>query len=304
LTVPGFQTFLMPVLQFSAAGEIHNSELVPKIADQLQLSEEDRTALLPSGRQTRLANRVHWAKAYLSKAGLIATPRRGVSEITPSGRELIASPPERLDLAYLMAHYPAIKEFRQRTGKPDQDEVRALEVASTVGVTPDEAMRSAHVQLDDELGAELLQRILAAVPSFFERLVVQLVIAMGYGGSVDEAGRALGKSGDGGVDGVIDQDALGLDRIYLQAKRYSDGSVGPGAIRDFFGALDNYKAAKGIFITTSKFSESAVETAERLSKRIVLVDGRLLTRLMIRYDVGCRIEETLHIKKIDEDFFE
>jgi len=303
LAVPAFQTFLLPVLRFSAA-EISNSELVVKIADELRLSDDDRTALLPSGRQSRLANRVHWAKAYLSKAGLVATPRRGLTEITLSGKELLANPPERLDLAYLMSHYPAIKEFRQRTGKPDQDEVKALEVASTAGVTPDEAMRTAYVQLEDELAAELLQRILAAPPSFFERLVVQLVIAMGYGGSIEEAGRALGKSGDGGVDGVIDQDALGLDRIYLQAKRYADGTVGPGAIRDFFGALDNYKAAKGIFITTSRFSEAATETAERLSKRIVLMDGRLLTQLMIRYGVGCRIEETLHIKKIDEDFFE
>ena len=303
MAVPAFQTFLLPVLRFSAA-EISNSELVVKIADELRLSDDDRTALLPSGRQSRLANRVHWAKAYLSKAGLVATPRRGLTEITLSGKELLANPPERLDLAYLMSHYPAIKEFRQRTGKPDQDEVQALEVASTAGVTPDEAMRTAYVQLEDELAAELLQRILAAPPSFFERLVVQLVIAMGYGGSIEEAGRALGKSGDGGVDGVIDQDALGLDRIYLQAKRYADGTVGPGAIRDFFGALDNYKAAKGIFITTSRFSEAATETAERLSKRIVLMDGRLLTQLMIRYGVGCRIEETLHIKKIDEDFFE
>ncbi|HVA15946.1 MAG TPA: restriction endonuclease [Stellaceae bacterium] len=303
MAVPAFQTFLLPVLRFSAA-EISNSELVVKIADELRLSDDDRTALLPSGRQSRLANRVHWAKAYLSKAGLVATPRRGLTEITLSGKELLANPPERLDLAYLMSHYPAIKEFRQRTGKPDQDEVKALEVASTAGVTPDEAMRTAYVQLEDELAAELLQRILAAPPSFFERLVVQLVIAMGYGGSIEEAGRALGKSGDGGVDGVIDQDALGLDRIYLQAKRYADGTVGPGAIRDFFGALDNYKAAKGIFITTSRFSEAATETAERLSKRIVLMDGRLLTQLMIRYGVGCRIEETLHIKKIDEDFFE
>jgi restriction system protein len=150
----------------------------------------------------------------------------------------------------------------------------------------------------------LLAKILASPPDFFERLVVQLLIAMGYGGSALEAGKALGKSGDGGVDGVIDQDALGLDRIYVQAKRYTDSKVSSGEIRDFFGSLDRFKATKGLFVTTSGFSPSAKETADLLSKRIVLIDGPLLTRLMIRFDVGCRVEETIQIKKLDEEFFE
>lgn len=166
-------------------------------------------------------------------------------------------------------------------------------------------MRRAHSQIERELAEEMLEKILAAPPAFFEQLVVNLVTAMGYGGSVADAGQALGQSGDGGVDGVINEDALGLDRIYVQAKRYKDGNVvGPGAIRDFFGALDQFKAGKGLFVTTSTFSASAVKTTEGLSKRIVLVDGTRLAKLMIQYDVGCRVEETMAIKRIDEDFFD
>ena len=172
--------------------------------------------------------------------------------------------------------------------------------------TPDEAMRTAHQEIETALGQDLLDRIRKASPDFFERLIVNLLLSMGYGGSTNrDVGRTLGRSGDDGVDGVIDQDALGLDRVYIQAKRYAAGnSIGAGAIRDFFGSLDRHKATKGIFVTTSTFSPSARETAEFLSKRIVLIDGEQLARLMIRHNVGCRIEDTLHLKKIDEEFFE
>jgi restriction system protein len=173
-------------------------------------------------------------------------------------------------------------------------------------LTPDEVMRKAAKELETTLAAELLEKVLAGTPAFFESVVVRLLIAMGYGGSVNDLDTALvGKSGDGGVDGVIDQDPLGLDRIYVQAKRYADGNnVGAGAIRDFFGSLDRFKASKGLFVTTSTFSTSARETADLLSKRIVLIDGSQLSRLMIRHGVGCRVEETLTIKKLDEEFFE
>jgi restriction system protein len=167
-------------------------------------------------------------------------------------------------------------------------------------------MREAHAELEETLGQELLQRIQGAPPAFFERLVVRLLIVMGYGGSTAKAGSALvtGKPNDGGVDGLIDQDALGLDRVYVQAKRYADGNtIGSGAIRDFFGALDSFKASKGMFITTSTFSPAASQTASGLSKRIVLIDGQQLVRLMIQHNVGCRIDDTLYIKSMDEDFF-
>lgn len=172
-------------------------------------------------------------------------------------------------------------------------------------LTPEEILRDAHQQVDAALAAELLDRVRAAPPAFFEGLVVTLLLAMGYGGSHADAGRAIGRSGDGGVDGVIDQDALGLDRVYVQAKRYADGNtVGSPAIREFFGSLDRHKAAKGLFVTTSTFSADARKTAEELSKRIVLVDGERLAALMIRYNVGCRVEDTLYIRRLDEDFFE
>ena len=171
--------------------------------------------------------------------------------------------------------------------------------------TPDETMRLANQQIETALVHDLLERIQEAPRSFFERLMVNLLLGMGYGGSTENAGRTLGRSGDDGVDGVIDQDSLGLDRVYIQAKRYAQGNnIGPGAIRDFFGSLDRHKATKGLFVTTSDFSPSARETAEHLSKRIVLVNGIQLARLMIRHNIGCRIEETLHIKRVDEEFFE
>jgi restriction system protein len=167
-------------------------------------------------------------------------------------------------------------------------------------------MRKAHREIEGALAQDLLDRVRNATPEFFERLIVNLLLSMGYGGTrADQAGRTLGRSGDDGVDGVIDQDALGLDRVYIQAKRYAAGnSIGSGAIRDFFGSLDRHKATKGLFVTTSTFSHSAKETAEFLSKRIVLIDGDHLARLMVKQNVGCRIEDTLHIKKIDEEFFE
>ena len=251
------------------------------------------------------SNRVHWAKTYLGKAGLLESTRRGHFKITPRGQQIIGTNPGRIDINFLNR----FEEFRQFTKKSAQSEARdsvPAEPALTGQTeTPDEIMRVAHRQIDASLAQELLDRIRAAPPDFFERLIVNLLLSMGFGGSAADAGRAIGRSGDDGVDGVIDQDALGLDRVYIQAKRYADGNnIGAGAIRDFFGSLDRHKATKGLFVTTSTFSASARETAEFLSKRIVLIDSQQLTKLMIRHNVGCRIEDTLHIKKIDEDFFD
>jgi restriction system protein len=216
----------------------------------------------------------------------------------------LASSPKRIDVKFL-EKYPQFRAFRQRTRQEhDRAGAEGAEATPSSSLTPDELMRAAQRQLETELGRELLKRILVAPPAFFERLVIKLLTAMGYGGATANAGQALGKSGDGGVDGVIDQDPLGLDRVYVQAKRYNGNSVGPGAIRDFFGALDQFRAAKGLFLTTSEFSEAATRTARDMSKRIVLIDGDELTRLMIQYGVGCRIEEMLYVKKLDEEFFE
>ena len=216
---------------------------------------------------------------------------------------MLAASPERIDNRFL-SRFEEFRQFSDRSAQSTDEEV-VPEPADPAEQTPDEIMRAAHRRIEAALAEELLDRVRAAPPNFFERLIVNLLLAMGYGGSAADAGRALGRSGDDGVDGVIDQDALGLDRVYIQAKRYAVGnSVGPGAIRDFFGSLDRHKAAKGLFVTTSTFTASARETADYLSKRIVLIDGEQLTRLMIRHNVGCRIEEVLHVKKVDEDFFE
>nr|WP_301311706.1 restriction endonuclease [Azospirillum lipoferum] len=299
---------MLPVLRAAADGEVRITDIVERLADEFGLSQEERAHLLPSGRQTTFANRVHWAKSYLGKAGLVELTRRAHFRITDRGREVLAAPPERIDIKFLN-HFPDFQRFRQAEAEAATEAGTAQAPSASQGdtvLTPDEVMRGAHRQLEAALADDLLQRIRAGTPAFFESVVVRLLVAMGYGGSMAEIDKALvGGTGDGGVDGVIDQDPLGLDRIYVQAKRYADGnSVGAGAIRDFFGSLDRFKANKGLFVTTSTFSPSARETAELLSKRIVLIDGTQFTRLMIRHGVGCRVEDVLHIKKLDEEFFE
>jgi restriction system protein len=295
--------------QRTTAGlNLHPSVPNPVLAIEFALSAEERSHLLPSGRQTTFANRVHWAKSYLAKAGLVELTKRAHFRITEQGREVLAAPPERIDIKYLN-RFPSFQQFRESDDESEGAGTTSAASSSPVmaqALTPDEVMRSAHRQLEVALADEVIQRIRSGTPEFFESLVVRLLVGMGYGGSVTNVSAALvGGTGDGGIDGVIDQDQLGLDRIYVQAKRYAEGNtVGSGAIRDFFGSLDRFKATKGLFVTASSFSPSARETADLLSKRIVLIDGDQLTRLMIRHGVGCRIEETLSIKKVDEEFFE
>ncbi len=305
MAVPDYQSVMLPVLTIAQDGEIRVRDAIDRLADQLRLTPEDRALLIPSGKQGLFANRVHWARTYLTKAGLLELTRRGHFRITPRGSEILAANPARIDVA-LLNQFEEFREFMRpaiRSLAPDPTAPTPL--LPSASETPDDTMRAAHRQIEAALAQDLLQRVCAAPPSFFEHLIVELLRGMGYGGSTENAGRTLGRSGDDGVDGVVDQDALGLDRVYIQAKRYMAGNaVGSGAIRDFFGSLDRHKASKGLFVTTSTFSSAAVETAELLSKRIVLIDGDQLSRLMIRYNVGCRIEETLTIKKMDEDFFE
>ncbi len=242
--------------------------------------------------------------------GVVENTRRGHFKITPRGQQALAAQPSRIDSAFL-SQFDEFQQFKKRaralqSGPPEAQAEAEERAFGSATETPDEIMRRAHKQIDAALAQDLLDRVRAAPPEFFERLIVNLLLSMGYGGSrADNPGRTLGRSGDDGVDGVIDQDALGLDRVYIQAKRYAAGNnIGSGAIRDFFGSLHRHKATKGLFVTTSSFSPSAKETAEFLSKRIVLIDGDQLAALMVRQNIGCRIEDTLHIKKIDEEFFE
>jgi len=305
VAIPDFQTVMLPVLRATADGEVRTSAVIERVADELTLSPEERSNLLPSGRQTTFANRVHWAFAYLGKAGLIERTRRAHYRVSDRGREVLASRPDRIDIKFL-SRFPDFRRFREAEAEATTEAAPlSADLPSDTALTPDEVIRAAHRRLEAAVADDLLQRIRVGSPAFFENVVVRLLIAMGYGGSVADIDKALvGGSGDGGVDGVIDQDPLGLDRIYVQAKRYAEGNaVGPGAIRDFFGSLDRFKASKGLFVTTSSFTASARETADLLSKRIVLIDGTQLARLMIRNGVGCRVEETLHIKKLDEEFF-
>ena len=297
---------MLPVLYASSKGEVRVGDAINDIGDQLELTAEDRAILLPSGRQGLFENRVNWAKFYLGRAGLIKSTRRGYFKITARGLQVLETNPARID-NYFLSKFEEFRQFKEKAAQSTtQDTGGAIEtILPSQKETPDEIMRVAHKQIEASLAQDLLDRIRAAPPDFFERLIVDLLLSMGYGGSAAGAGRALGRSGDDGVDGVIDQDALGLDRVYVQAKRYKQGNnIGSGAIREFFGSLNRHKAAKGLFVTTSTFSPSARETAELLSKRIVLIDGDQLTMLMIRNNVGCRVEDTLPIRKIDEDFFE
>lgn len=303
MAIPDFQSLMLPVLKYAEHGEVRISDATEALAETLRLSPEERLQLLPSGKQSVFANRVGWAKSYLLKACLLESTKRGHFKIAERGREVLAQNPARIDIDFLTQ----FEEFRQfKQAETPSEDIRFEDRRDTPqNRTPDEVIRLAHEQIEAALGQELLNRILAAPPVFFENLIIALLIGMGYGGSDKEAGQALGKSGDDGVDGVINQDVLGLDRVYVQAKRYAIGNnIGSSAIRDFFGSLDRHKAAKGLFVTTSGFSQSAKETADYLSKRIVLIDGPMLAKLMIRYNIGVRIEETLYLKKVDEEFFE
>ena len=266
---------MIHVLTAAAAGELKISDVVEQLADKLYLSPDERTELLPSGNQTVFTNRVHWAKTYLNKAGLTDSTRRGYFTITDRGRSVLLANPARIDNAFL-TQFDGFRQFKDRyQAGNDRAENQPTDVVSISPDTPDDIMRAAHNQIQIALAQDLLDRIRAAPAAFFERLIVSLLLGMGYGGSAIEAGRALGRSGDDGIDGVVDQDALGLDRVYIQAKRYAQGNnIGSGAIRDFFGSLDRHKATKGLFVTTSSFSLAARETVDFLSKRIVLSDGQ------------------------------
>lgn len=301
--IPDYQSLMRPVLEKAAQGEVRISDVVDTLSKDMGLTESEIEELLPSGKQTTFSNRVHWAKTYLKQAGLVRSTRRAHFVITDIGRAALQDPNTKIDNRYLQ-QFSAFLDFKSRNSDGLEKTIEAVGSEEQV-ITPDEQLRRAHRKINDSLAEELLDRVRETSPAFFEELIVILLVAMGYGGSSENAGRALGRSGDDGVDGVIDQDPLGVDQIYIQAKRYkADNSVGSGAIRDFFGGLSLKRAQKGIFVTTSSFSASAVSTARDLGSRIVLIDGSQLAKLMIRYNVGCRDEDILHLKKVDDDFFD
>lgn len=302
--IPDFQTLMRPVLEAASSGERHIADVVEEMAERFDLSQEARAELLPSGRQTRLANRVHWAKSYLKQAGLVENTSRGRFILSPAGREALANGPDRIDMKFLEA-FPGFLDFKSRRRTADgagTDPAAPSELSAETG-TPSETIAAAHEELRAALADDLIDRLRTATPAFFEQVVVDLLLAMGYGGA-SGAGTVLGGAGDGGVDGVIDKDPLGVDQVYVQAKRYCAGTpVGAGDIRDFFGALSLRDVGSGIFITTSAFTPSARQTAEKLGARIVLVDGVRLAFLLIENEVGCRVRHVYRVTDLDEGYF-
>ena len=253
MPIPDLQTLMLPVLGLSKDGEVRISDAITSLADRFTLSPEERAEMLPSGRQARFTNRVHWAKGYLAKAGLLDQTRRGYFRASPQGLEVLKAAPEKIDIPFLM-RFPAFQAFRSGTSDNAEFVEEKQNTDTVSALTPDEKMRAAHAEISKSLEDELLTRIRESSPAFFERVVVRLLFAMGYGGSTDDIDENLavvGGAGDGGVDGVIDQEPLGLDRVYVQAKRFgADNLVGPHAIRDFFGSLAGFRASKGLFVTT------------------------------------------------------
>ncbi len=287
--------------------EVKLRDVINALADHFQLTEEERSETLPSGRQLVIDNRIGWARTYLTKAGLLEATRRAHFVITERGIQAVQSN-NPINNAYLKQFdkFIAFKTKSNGDANESGEVLPAQEIADDDDdITPDEALRAAYKKINEALTEDILERTRKVTPEFFERLLIDLLLAMGYGGTGEGAAHALGKTGDNGVDGVIDQDPLGVDQIYIQAKRYAEGNnVSAGDIRDFFGALNLKRAQKGIFITTSAFTQSAVETAQNLGNRIVLINGKELAKLMLRYNIGSRDEQVLHLKKIDEEFFE
>lgn len=304
MAIPDYQSLMLPVLTVAAEGETRVPVAAQKIADNLGLSNVEREEMLPSGKQRLLHNRVHWAKFYMSKAGLITSPKRGVFVATEAGLALLNQNPTKIDVETLKG-YALYSEFYSHAGTAKEpDQIAAITGAATSGATPEEQIDAASNLLAAALKADLLARIVEQTPTFFERLIVELLVAMGYGGSHEDAARQLGKSGDGGIDGVIDEDRLGLDRIYVQAKRYALGSsVGRPEIQGFVGSLVGLGATKGVFVTTSSFSKQAQDYARSLQQRVILIDGERLAELMIEFDVGVRRYRSVEVKRVDEDFF-
>lgn len=319
MAIPDYQTLMLPLLKLASDGQVHAvRDSVNHLADQFALTEDERQMLFASGSEL-FAGRVGWARTYLKQAGLLAAPRRGTFKITDVGSALLATSPQRTDNKTLL-QYPSFVQFITRA-KDASDETGAAtspplspsampgsvnespRVFVATEQTPEEAMASADRRLRETLEAEVLERVKQVPPAFFERLVIDVLVAMGYGGTRADAGRAIGKSGDGGIDGIINEDRLGLDVIYVQAKRW-EGTVGRPEIQKFAGALQGQRATKGVFITTSTFTREAREFAGSIASKIILIDGERLAALMVEHDVGVARIGSYVLKRLDNDYFD
>jgi restriction system protein len=305
MAIPDFQTIMLPLLQHLKDGREHsNQDTLDYLAKYFGLTDKELAQLLPSGRARLFVNRVAWAKTHLKAGGLLESPRRSIYKITQRGREVLDGNPERVDLR-LLRRFPEYQEFRssRREGNVEVATVEAESLKDHDQLTPEEHLEYGYQKVREGLAAELLRRVKETPPGFFERLVVDLLVAMGYGGSRQDAGSIVGRPGDGGIDGVIKEDRLGLDVIYVQAKRW-DATVGRPEIQKFAGALQGHRAKKGVFITTSDFSNDAEQYADRIDTRIVLIDGSTLAKLMIDHGVGVTAVASYDVKRIDSDYFD
>lgn len=301
MAIPDYQTCMLPFLSHLADGREHSlREIEEVLAKHFGLSSVERAQLLPSGQQGVFKNRIGWARTYLKKAGLIEAPKRGIFQITARGQQVVSSKPDRIDVKYL-EQWPEFIEFRDFSKNSTLPLTPITPIAASG--TPEEALEEAYQGMREQLAQELLAKILSCSPSFFEQLVVELLVKMGYGGSRKDAGERIGQTGDGGIDGIIKEDRLGLDTIFIQAKRWQ-GSVGRPEIQKFVGALQGQRARKGVFITTSYYTADAIDYASRIDTKVVLIDGKQLAALMMDFDVGVSASAAYILKKIDSDYFE
>ena len=304
MPVPDFQSLMLPALKaFAGGGEPTLGQVREQVAAAAGLSADDVREMLPRGRQTVFVNRVSWAVIYMARAGLLRRVRRGLYQLTPEGERLLSRKPSRIDLN-LLEEYPDFAEWSQRAKAPTPGKDVTSKQNEDFLDTPEEALIRAARQLSGALEAEVLHRVLDAAPVFLERVVVNLLMAMGYGDG-DEAGQVTGGSGDGGIDGIIREDKLGLDEIYVQAKRYAEGNaVGESDLRNFAGAIDAKGTTKGVFVTTAGFTRAAKDYVKRSPKRIILIDGAELARLMVKHGIGVRTKDRYEIKQLDDGYFD
>jgi len=300
MSVPDFQTIMLPLLKLAADGELHVlNDAVNTLADGFSLTDEERSMLIPSG-QPLFYNRVGWARTYLKKAALLTYPKRGTFQITQRGKSVLDEKPDDINMSYLNK-FPEYVEFRQRNHETTHT-TATNEILEDL--TPEEALEDAYQKIRKDLSDNLLEYVLNSSPGFFEKLVVELLVKMGYGGSQRNAAKAVGSSGDEGIDGIIDEDRLGLKTIYIQAKRWNpNSSVGRPEIQKFVGALQGKMAKKGVFIATTRFTDDARQYARMISTKVVLIDGAQLTGLMIDYGIGVTTRTTYEIKELDTDYF-
>ena len=306
--IPDYQSLMLPLLKFISDGQTHSTQdAVIILSKEFNLTDEDLNEWLPSKKQKTFHNRVHWAKAHLKMSGALENISKGNFKITDKGKLILAKNPPSINVKYLMKLFPDYEErinsFRYKKKGDKVDSEVDNEKEEELKETPEELIESGYQKIRKSLENELLFKLKSVDPYFFERIVVELLVKMGYGGSIQDAGRAIGKRGDEGIDGIIKEDKLGLDVIYIQAKRW-EGVVGRPEIQKFVGALAGQRAKKGVFITTSFFTKEAMDYALQMDTKIVLIDGEKLAQYMIDYNLGVSVQNTYEIKKIDSDYFE